>query len=403
MESIKRVTNQTFDESIRQQIKDAETVSDLNIIRSVVRTSDLNSSEIDSLIESIEDRCKSLQKAEDTILAGEKKMTETEDTKSKQVSSSAKTIRENKKLYRCISELRTLLSAYKHRESRYVETICKKDKELQSLNSQLTREQGRRKVSESKVHQVTENTDRQLSSSKKMISDLRRNEGSLKEQIRSLRGQVSELQEANTSYEHQVDSLHKAEDSRILKLRQDLKAEKDTIARLQEQLQNHKDRIGELEDTERELDMCSGQLEESKRRQEHLESLLEESQSTNTDLLQELDRSKATSKKLAERLKQFQSRYVDHLAKSNGLSASMITESVTLSTTPQQVDSIVKTVRENLDNRNKFGVSSETISGKDGLIVESISKADAHVESEDVEAERLDNFLSLAASGNTIK
>ena len=57
IESIQRVQSKNIEENIRQQINDAETVADLNIIRSVVRSSQLNSSEIDSLVESIEDRC----------------------------------------------------------------------------------------------------------------------------------------------------------------------------------------------------------------------------------------------------------------------------------------------------------------------------------------------------------
>jgi len=376
MESIKRVTTKTFDESIRQQIKDAETVSDLNIIRSVVRTSDLNSSEIDSLIESIEDRCKSIQNTGETITG--KEAIAVKESASKD--DSAKTIRGKKSLYRCIADLRRQVEAYKYRESRYVDTITEKNGQIESLTDKLL-EAKRLKAESAKKHsQVQESLDRKVSSSTKRLEAADRRLSESAKAVRELNGQVKMLKEQldeQSEISRQRESCLKKESTDRVKLKEMLSRSEERVKYLEEQVDTlsstHSKEISSMDSEIGEYNnLLTEAQNELSEKSSKIRSLTESLKSCEKSLTEYRDR----STQLAKSVKSLQEGYIRKSAKIHGVSAESVIGLVKPNMTPQQIDNLIESVRRDLDRANKIGITNDDLSLGNDFMIESTSGSD---------------------------
>ena len=392
MESVKRVKDISFKESVTNQIKDAETVSDLNIIRSVIRTSNLKESEMDSLIESIEDKCKSLQNADKTIVAkDESKTTET-------LKESAKTIRDNRQLYSCIKGLRSTVSAYKHRESRYVETIQNDKEMIESLKQQLAK--ARRNVAESKRQQTAKeelhenrirSKSQRLTEANDMIRNLEKKNQRLdsmyKEQLGIVREQKQIANESTISARNM--------ETEISNLTEKLSKAEDRVRYLEQKFDNTQtEHSNEITNLDKEVSDYSALLSEAQCRLDDKTNTIKELTESVKSLKQELETQKSMNSGLSKQVKSFQNKYVEKLSNMNGLNAKHIKESITLNTTPEGIESIVESACDRLDRYSGFPISSKSIANSENVLMEGIKSSMTDEEKEDA---RLGAFLLQAS------
>ena len=393
MESIKRVKDVSFKESINKQIEDAETVADLNIIRSVVRSSNLKESEMDTIIESIEDRCETLQKVDKTIVASEEDSTKT-------LKESAKTIRDNKKLYSCIRSLRSQVNAYKHRESRYVDTIQENNKQIDNLKQKL-REQ-RKRVAESvkkQEHQDRVLTERirsnnsSLNKSKKTISELKRRNSMLSEQCDNLTNTSQMYKDKLDSKSKQLDSLNEE----VSKLNDKLSKSSQRVTYLEGLLDKSQvEHSTEINSLDKEVSDYSSLLQEAQQRLESKTSTIKELNESVTKLKEENEKNKALTQALMTQVGNYQKQLVENLANTHDVDPSLVMKSVTPKTTPQGVKKLVENVRDKMDRYNQLPISSNSITDSDNVILEKFSKSSmSDDEKEDL---RLSNFIEAVSN-----
>lgn len=393
MESIKRVKDVSFKESINKQIEDAETVADLNIIRSVVRSSNLKESEMDTIIESIEDRCETLQKVDKTIVASEEDSTKT-------LKESAKTIRDNKKLYSCIRSLRSQVNAYKHRESRYVNTIQENNQQIDNLKQKL-REQ-RKRVAESvkkQEHQDRVLTERirsnnsSLNESKKTISELKRRNSMLSEQYDNLTNTSQMYKDKLDSKSKQLDSLNEE----VSKLNDKLSKSSQRVTYLEGLLDKSQvEHSTEINSLDKEVSDYSSLLQEAQQRLESKTSTIKELNESVTKLKEENEKNKALTQALMTQVGNYQKQLVENLANTHDVDPSIVMKSVTPKTTPQGVKKLVENVRDKMDRYNQLPISSNSITDSDNVILEKFSKSSmSDDEKEDL---RLSNFIEAVSN-----
>ena len=393
MESIKRVKDVSFKESINKQIEDAETVADLNIIRSVVRSSNLKESEMDTIIESIEDRCETLQKVDKTIVASEEDSTKT-------LKESAKTIRDNKKLYSCIRSLRSQVNAYKHRESRYVDTIQENNQQIDNLKQKL-REQ-RKRVAESvkkQEHQDRVLTERirsnnsSLNKSKKTISELKRRNSMLSEQCDNLTNTSQMYKDKLDSKSKQLDSLNEE----VSKLNDKLSKSSQRVTYLEGLLDKSQvEHSTEINSLDKEVSDYSSLLQEAQQRLESKTSTIKELNEFVTKLKEENEKNKALTQALMTQVGNYQKQLVENLANTHDVDPSLVMKSVTPKTTPQGVKKLVENVRDKMDRYNQLPISSNSITDSDNVILEKFSKSSmSDDEKEDL---RLSNFIEAVSN-----
>jgi len=393
MESIKRVKDVSFKESINKQIEDAETVADLNIIRSVVRSSNLKESEMDTIIESIEDRCETLQKVDKTIVASEEDSTKT-------LKESAKTIRDNKKLYSCIRSLRSQVNAYKHRESRYVDTIQENKQQIDNLKQKL-REQ-RKRVAESvkkQEHQDRVLTERirsnnsSLNESKKTISELRRRNSMLSEQYNNLTNTSQMYKDKLDSKSKQLDSLNEE----VSKLNEKLSKSSQRVTYLEGLLDKSQvEHSTEINSLDKEVSDYSSLLQEAQQRLESKTSTIKELSESVTKLKEENEKNKSLTQALMTQVGNYQKQLVENLANTHDVDPSIVMKSVTPKTTPQGVKKLVESVRDKMDRYNQLPISSNSITDSDNVILEKFSKSSmSDDEKEDL---RLSNFIEAVSN-----
>lgn len=390
MESVKHIKTQSFEESIKRQIEDAESVADLNIIRSVVRTSNLNDSDMGSLIESIEDKCVRLQKVGETISTNDK---DTDTKYSDTTLESAKTIRENKELYRCIRDLRRQVSAYKHRESRYLESLSKRDDEIKGLLSQVSMFKQKTLKQQTHTKSVKESMDKKLFDYKLQLNKATVDKQTMEEQSDSMQEQIQRMKSRISTLSEQVSALTDKNEQIQTTFRSKL-IEKDDV--LRETKTEFESVSKELESVSRELALCK---EDCESRISHYSTLLSEAKEQNSEdadtiseLTEQLEKYKSSIDGLRKQVKTYQTKYIETVSKINGLEPKLVSESVTITTTPQQVDGVVKSIRESIDRRNQLGISSHNIGDGSNYIVESLQFTDN--KKQDDEDARLDEFLS---------
>lgn len=392
MESVKRVTTQTFEESVKKQIADAKTVSDLNIIRSVVRTSNLNDSEIDSLVESIEDRCKAIQQSGETITGESGNAKRTSD---KQIS--AKTIRDNAELYRCIESMRKQIKAYKHREDRYIEMLSKRKQSIDSLDKQVTTLRNTGLESQRKHSKVQENLGKRITESKERLIEKDRMLTESSREIQHLRGENRRLTEqlsGSMEDQHELNETVHRLSNESNRLKEQLVKSDSRVKYLESQVahitETHKKDIDEMDSEIGEYTKLLSEAQEELSAKSDTIRSLRESLKERSD---ETEQYKARSDSLASSVKSLQRGYIDKSSKIHGVDAKSIYNLVTSSMTPQQIDSLIESVRRDLDRANKVGITDSELSISDDTLIESTASCDD-------EDKRLLNFLNFARGSN---
>lgn len=380
-ESIKRINKQNFTDSVKHQISDADSIADLNIIRSVVRTSKLEDSDMDSLIESIEDKCKSLQTAGDTI--SESVESENKDVKS--VTESANTIRDNKKLYRCIHSLNEKVSAYKHRESRYVETIGSKDSEIMKLQSKIKKLEQLNRISDKKHKNVAESLDRKLV---KSDTEMKKCE-SLVESLKSKTKRLTEQLENRTS---ELSRIKVDSSGKINQLQEMLDKSQDRVTYLEGQLEtlseSHKSDMesidNEVEDYTRLLSEAQSKIDDNSDTIKNLKESLDSKD-------KQLQTARIRNKKLSESVKAFQESYLKKVSNVMGINPESVKSSISEDMTPKEIENIVESTRDRIDRHNKIGISSKGIDVSGDFTVHSTENS-----KQSEEDSRLMSFLATA-------
>lgn len=375
MESIKRVKDISFKESIDKQIADAETLSDLNIIRSVVRSSNISESEMDTIIESIEDRCKTLQEADKTIVVSEEDSKET-------LNESAKTIRDNRQLYNCIKSLRSKVSAYKHRESRYIDTINESKEREQELQKQL-REARKRVVESNRTQKQTGRvlTERIKTKSSELI-DSKRTISELQEQNRQLNKSLSEALRSSKMKERE-------DSTRTSMLQEKLDKSLDRIKYLEGLVDKAQDEHSkEITSLDKEVSDYSTLLSEAQQRLESKTSTIKELTESVSNLKSDLETQKSTNNFLKEQLGKYQKQYVESLSTLNDVDAETVMKNVSLKTSPENIKTLVERVRDKMDRYSKFPISQNSITDSENVTLEKFSHS-----KEDAEDIRLSNFI----------
>ena len=382
-ESIKRAS---FKESVEKQIKEAETVTDLNIIRSVVRSSELKASDMDTILESIEDKCNSLQNVDETIVTAPSEEPGTVTLES------AKTIRENKELYSCINVLRKKVSAYKHEEKRFAECLRGKDAQIQKLTDEL---ESLNRSSKS----MTWKYGKKLSQMEESIQRSKvRNERTLSKTEDKVQSLISE----NKQLRRELDSRQRVNEQKVTKLKEDIDTKQVKIDSLLEQVAAMNTTIDQLKEDKRvlssshnteikridsEVDNYSELLSEA---QEKISRGNEEVHQLNETLKKykvQLQDQKQSNKQLVECLKAYQKSYTDIVSNIQGIDPDSIYHSIGTNTSPKQIDTLVEGYRKKLDRFNGLGISQKGL--LEGADVKFTSTA------VDPELQRLDNFLDL--------
>lgn len=390
-ESVKRINAKNFKESVETQIKEAETVADLNIIRSVVRTSKLNDSDMDSLIESIEDRCNILQNVGETITTVE----ELQNNDAGCVIESANTIRDNKKLYHCITDLRKKISAYKHRESRYLETMTTYKEQLSSLQDQVDR----LKRFSSKAKTNLSITNKKLLDTESLLSSTKKSLFSLKKERVNLSRANEQLQLDNKKLTRQLEELKESitvrlskKDKDIDKLTESVEASNKRVTYLEEQLNSMENtHESEITSLDSEVDNYSMLLEEARKKVENGNSTISTLKETITNLRSDNGLLETANRKLTESITTLQRGYLKHLCKANGLDPKLFQGSLTSTTTSKEIETLVESYRTKLDNMNSLGITSEGLPYGDGYLLESV-KSTPKTEN-DIESDNLMGLL----------
>ena len=394
MESIKRVKDISFKESIDKQIKDAETITDLNIIRSVVRSSGISDSEMDTIIESIEDRCNNLQDVDKTIVTGE------DITKETTLKESAKTIRDKKQLYNCIKSLRSQVSAYKHRESRYLDMLSEKDEMLDSLKESLHSARSNVLESARKRATNTNNLSEKLKKSSRVINSLNEEVSVLNDSMTNMKKALSDLRldkKQLTENLNQAIKKHKSlETSYQLKvdnLEEQLQKANNRISYFENQTKlqenNHAQEIQSLDKEVTEYDTLLQEAQDKlNNKTQHIKSLNE----SITKLSENIEKQKELNKFLQTQLNSYQKGYISKVSNIQGVDEKLITESISNKTTPQQIDDMVNTVRDKMDRYSKFPITNYNINTSD-VLIENINN-DTEENKED---QRLFDFVVAAS------
>jgi uncharacterized protein YukE len=379
-ESIKK-TN--FKESVERQIRDAETVADLNIIRSVIRTSDIEKSDMDTIIESIEDKCNTLQNAGNTISA--------EKNTSKPLTESAKTISDkDRRLHSCINGLRKQLSAYKHREKRYVESLSGKDAMIKQLKSDLSAERKRlsgiKADSKRQLTSVTESYDDRLAKSK--------------QSERRLKDRVDKTLSEKQDLRRQLQSIEDSYESKIASLTERIRAKEDQISSLEDELSTSTENLKLLESENRSLKSShNSEIRQIDSEVDEYSNLLTEAQekiaSGNNTISELKETVKSYQGKLKKKdealsvvqsnLKQFQEMYTKTVADFSGIDPDSIYHSITNDTTPKQIDTLVEQYRQRIDRYNKLGISNTGLLESSNISIDTMKRNE--------EDERLMNLL----------
>ena len=379
-ESVKKMS---FKESVAKQIKDAKTVADLNIIRSVVRSSELQQSDMDNIIESIEDRCNLLQNVGETI------STKENDKEYTAVLESANTIRDNKKLYACINSLRKQVSAYKYREGRFVESVKSKQSEINKLKEELDdmnkTSKATSKRNAEQLSTVKENFSRKFARSQKSLTESKE--------------QVQNLVDENKQLMNTIRNNENATSIKVNKLTEKLEAKQQEIDTLQEQVNQlnrdvdnlQKENMSlsdshrtEIQMIDNEVDNYSQLLSEAQEKIDCGNDKIHQLNETLKKCESQLTAKQNENKQLTESLKQFQKSYTSMIADMSGIDPDSIYHSIASSTTPQQIQKLVEGYRKKLDRFNKLGIST---TGLIGTEISSVNK--------DPESERLVSFLKM--------
>lgn len=421
-----------FVESIRTQIKEAETIGDLNAIKRVVEAT--QSVESDSLLESIQNKCNSIKEGRTTTSDNKELQTQveslntndSEETTNKPQDNSAKTIREQKELLSCINSLRKQVNAYKYRESKMLQVIQSKTAQIESLqsekeklksvkytNSMLKRENKQiktseqakfTKVQEQLVHKDTElnSLQNKFSTAMDTISTLRSNLAESKQTANNLKKDVSN----KTNEIKQLTETVNSNNSKIARLQNSNASYKSTISQqtktineLEADITDLKEQLNTLKSSitlsEAESNRNSTQMEsEINSYTELVDKLHDEARELKENLNKANENNNSLSKRakhLQEQLGMYQHNYVNTKSRQMGVDPTVVQKYVNTSTTVSQINKIVEDLRDTKDRYAKLPISE---SAPIGVTIES-----ANVNQTDPEEERLTKMIEKVVMG----
>lgn len=372
-ESLRLNKIKTFQESLKKQIEEASTVEDLNIIRSVVRTSTLNKVDMDTFIESIEHRCNSISEGK-TISSTEQELQDaylkiSDLSNQLENNSPTKTIRENKEIFSCIKDLRKQVIAYKHREKRFVESINSRNNEISKLKERVRTYNTQQSQKSSVVRTVTEN----YKESQKTVINLTQKTNELQEQVKT-------LQKENNVIKNQLVSC-----------KTELKSVQQKSKRVTESICKKHDL--EIQKMDNEVSTNNELLEEFNNKIDDYENKVQR-------ILEELNKTKSNNNKLNERnktisnsLQEYQKEFLKEASKVYGVDYRLVENRVNTETSSSDIKNILKEEQKRLDRYNKLPISNQPLTGTK-IISENIQPRE-----QDLELQKLANFCeSVSAS-----
>lgn len=422
-----------FVESIRTQIKEAETIGDLNAIKRVVEAT--QSVESDSLLESIQNKCNSIKEGRTTTsetseLPQQVETLNTNDseetTNNEPQDNSAKTIREQKELLSCINNLRKQVNAYKYRESKLLQVIQTKTEQIESLqtskeklgsvtytNSMLKRENKQIKANgQAKLTKVQE----QLVTKETEIISLQKQFDTAKDTINTLRGNLSESKQNVKDLQKDVST----KTNNIKKLTETINSNNAKITRLQNANNAYKSTVSDKDETIKELNQNITDLKEqlhslqsnmtiseaeSNRNSKQMESeinsyteLVDNLHNEARELRENLNKANESvnswskrAKQLQEQLSMYQHNYVNTKSRQLGVDPTVVQKYVNTSTTVSQINKIVEDLRDTKDRYAKLPISE---SAPVGVTINS-----ANVNQTDPEEDRLTKMVEKVVMG----
>lgn len=372
-ESLRLNKIKTFQESLKKQIEEASTVEDLNIIRSVVRTSTLNKVDMDTFIESIEHRCNSISEGK-TISSTEQELQDaylkiSDLSNQLENNSPTKTIRENKEIFSCIKDLRKQVIAYKHREKRFVESINSRNNEISKLKERVRTYNTQQSQKSSVVRTVTEN----YNESQQTVINLTQKTNELQEQVKT-------LQKENKVIKNQMVSC-----------KTELKSVQQKSKRVTESICKKHDL--EIQKMDNEVSTNNELLEEFNNKIDDYENKVQR-------ILEELNKTKSNNNKLNERnktisnsLQEYQKEFLKEASKVYGVDYRLVENRVNTETSSSDIKNILKEEQKRLDRYNKLPISNQPLTGTK-IISENIQPRE-----QDLELQKLANFCeSVSAS-----
>lgn len=380
-ESMKLNKTKSFKESVKKQIEDASSITDLNIIRSVVKTSDLSKVDMDTFMESIEHKCNSLSEGktissdEDELQNAYLKIAELKEQLNN--SSSTKTIRENKELYSCINELRKQVSAYKHREKRFVESVTSRDKEVSRLKEIAQKNDFEKSKKSSALRTVTEkynSVQDQYNEVKKSSIMLTNQNGILKEQLQTSKTENMDLKK------------------QLISCKKDLSVLQNDSRRMTEQLQrSHQQEVsnidGEVKDYTNLLDEATNKINSYEQRLQSLTEKCRKVETLNSGL-------KENSNKLSNRLMELQKSFLKESSKTYGVDPSSVEQKVTADMKSSDIINILKEEQRKKDRYLKMPISNPLEIGTK-IISENLKPKTNEV---DEELENLSQFVETVTN-----
>lgn len=434
----------TFVESVRKQISEAETVGDLKAIKRVIETTQMP--EMDNLIESIDNKCKSIKDGStttsqtvenvnenvQTTISNVENVKETTDTDSV----SAKTIREAKEMYSCINSLRRQINAYRFREQQLLSALESKDEAISTVKESLStfRETQRHSTSKlvrenktltNKLNRCKANINEQAEALKKskqikenQVSKLSKTLGKemktsdyLRTQLAESNNKIFDLQklmdESNSLNNTLQDDLNKR-NLMLEKLEQKLNScklkesdYKNSIKELQEVNESLQKQLDALEsnaledrrtsnkninDMETEINSYSEIIDNLQMQVESLKSQRDDSVNTNKQLI-------AKCKQLAESITEYQKIYVNTKSKQLGIDPSLVRQHINNGTSVTQINKLIEDVQKTKDRYAKLPIS-ESI--PNGVLIDSSRKQST---TQDKEMEKLTAFVEKLAGG----
>lgn len=421
-----------FVESIKTQIKEAETIGDLNAIKKVVQST--QTPELDSILESIQNKCNSikegktitsntdveLQTKEEPVITDSETLIDTEDT------ISAKTIREHKELLKCVNNMRKEIKAYKFRESRLLQVIQNKDEQINSLqstrakltkanhiNSLLKRENKElitnNRKSVSKLTESISTKENKLNVLQNSISTQKKSIVSLKEELVDSRQQLESLQSQVRMCNKETDSLKESirnKDKNISNLKRTLNGYEKQVSEQKDTIQNLESTVCELQEnlqtlqsdmnlSEQEFRKNSGQMEleinSYTSLMDQLHGKVQTLQNQLTESTTQKDKLANQVNQLVETLHKYQQYYVNTKSKQLGVDPNMVKKFVNTGTSVTQVDKLVEDLRDTKDRYAKLPFSESL---PKGVVVESSS-----IQKVDPEEERLTKFCEQVVNG----
>lgn len=446
VESVKKT--RTFVESVRKQITEAETVGDLKAIKRVIETTQMP--EMDTLIESIDNKCKSIKDGstttsepvkniEESVQPVKTDVTTTEDTTDTN-SVSAKTIREAKEMYSCINSLRKQVNAYKFREKQLLTALATKDNTLTKAtesmskmkksqknvteklvkeNKALTNELNKCKTDNDNIIKKQVNTlkesvrvkSRKISVLSESLNKETKKTEYLRTQLAENNNKISELQNSineSTTFANELqDNLSNA-NIEIDKLERKLNScelressYKDTIKELTELNESLTQQLDALEsnaladkrtsnrninDMEKEINDYTTLIDNLQMQVESLKKQKEHSDNT-------IEQYVSKCKKLSESITEYQKIYVNTKSKQLGIDPSLVNTHINNGTSVAQINKLIEDVQKTKDRYAKLPISESVPSG---VLIDSTKKQS---KIQDEETEKLTAFVEKLASG----